>query len=87
MNNKIIQDVNLNLQYQNDSIKKELIEKNQYINILENENENLKNKYTQLETELTKLRESIELEKEKEKEKEFIKNTTILNYIWNGFKN
>lgn len=90
MDNKTIQDVNVNLQHQNDLIKKELIEKIQYIQILENDNENMKNKITHLEIELNELNKNKnekENEKENEKvnEKESTKNTSILNYIWNSF--
>jgi len=92
MDNKTIQDVNVNLQHQNDLIKKELIEKIQYIQILENDNENMKNKITHLEIELNELNKyknekenKKENENEKENEKESTKNTSILNYIWNSF--
>lgn len=79
---KIVDDVNFNLQYQNDNLKRELIEKINYVNNLENENENLKNKLKQVETEFQEFKQLTELNKEESK-----KNTSILSYIWNGFKN
>lgn len=94
MDNKTIEDINLNLQYQNDLIKKELIEKIQYVNTLENEIENIKNKLKNLEEELNTYKkqnkniiEPIEPIEPIQSIQPIVKNNSILNYIWNGFKN
>jgi len=91
MDNKTIEDVNINLQYQNDLIKKELIEKIQYVNTLENEIENIKNKLKNLEEELNTYKKQnkniIEPNQPIQPNQPNVKNNSILNYIWNGFKN
>ena len=71
-------DINISLQYQNDNLKNEILQKNQLINLLENEITNLKEQINMLEKahEIEKLAEVKKVEKTENNE------SSYMNYLY-----
>lgn len=86
---KQIEDINLNLLYQNDMLKKELMDKNHYIETLQNELNTIKNELGKLHNiavSIQKLREESEKLKTDKEEKTGKETKSYFSYLYSFLK-